>query len=243
MKIRLRNAIYLPQKRLVFVYVPKVACTNWKAILRFLNSGAEDYLNPQLAHDRQHSGLIYLNSVPEAEQVLHNPAVKKYAFVRNPYSRVLSAFLNKFSEKVCREEPHFNRVYQEVAAYKEAHKLDPDQEGITFYAFLHWLRYAETTLTFDEHWLPQTQIIGEDLSLYENVGHFESLDTDARSVLDAIGFEGPFPTQTDVKFKPTNAIAKLRAYYGEREQALVREIYRKDFGLLRYSTDFEKALS
>src|SRR5438105_12842917 len=70
--------IYLEKQRFVFVHVPKVACTNWKALLRYI-SGFPDYLDTKLAHNKQKSGLVYLSNVVEWREILADPTIAKYS--------------------------------------------------------------------------------------------------------------------------------------------------------------------
>src|SRR5918911_536886 len=89
-RMLLENFIVLKDRAFVFAYVPKVACTNWKSIMRYVN-GAQDYLDAQKAHDRKAAGLVYLNTLPphESESLLRSPDVARYTFIRNPYTRTL----------------------------------------------------------------------------------------------------------------------------------------------------------
>ena len=88
------NFIFLEPEGFIFSYVAKVACTNWKCLLR-QKLGYADWLDPHLAHDRSRSGLPYLNTHADPLSIIESPEIKKYTMVRNPYSRVLSAFLNR----------------------------------------------------------------------------------------------------------------------------------------------------
>jgi hypothetical protein len=87
------NFIWQERFAYIFAYVPKVACTNWKCVLRH-QIGASDYLNPRLAHDREQSGLTFLSEEPRAHELLADPLLAKYAIVREPFSRALSAYLD-----------------------------------------------------------------------------------------------------------------------------------------------------
>jgi hypothetical protein len=90
----LTHSIHSKKANVIFGYVPKVACTNWKCILRYLD-GHADYLDAQIAHDRKRSGLAYLSELPNGLDMLHDDSIPKLTCVRNPYTRVLSAYLNK----------------------------------------------------------------------------------------------------------------------------------------------------
>ena len=88
------NFIWVKSRSLVFVYVPKVACTNWKCVMRYLE-GYEDYLDSRKAHDRKLGGLTYLSQCEDRDRILADTNIPKFSFVRNPYTRILSAYLNK----------------------------------------------------------------------------------------------------------------------------------------------------
>lgn len=237
-----RNFIFIEKNDFVFTYVPKVACTNWKCIFRcFLEF--DDCMNPALAHDRKNSGLVFLSELSDYETVLSNPAIKKYTFVRNPFSRVLSAYLNKVEPFVIDSEvkknlnDYFVRVFEEISNFTKA-KLGEDT--VSFYSFLAWLADPAREYKYglhDEHWVPQSVITQFDKVTYDFVGKLENVAEDSKYILDKLGSDMEFPTQKQVKFLPNNANEKLLSYYGSREVELVREIYKDDFKNFNYSTD------
>lgn len=53
-----KNFIYDEARGFVFAYVPKVACTNWKSLLRFM-AGEKDWLDNRRAHDKASKIDIY----------------------------------------------------------------------------------------------------------------------------------------------------------------------------------------
>eukprot|EP00730_Choanoeca_flexa_P013221 TRINITY_DN5092_c0_g1_i1.p1 TRINITY_DN5092_c0_g1~~TRINITY_DN5092_c0_g1_i1.p1 ORF type:complete len:311 (+),score=25.03 TRINITY_DN5092_c0_g1_i1:56-988(+) len=87
--------------KLVFCSIPKAACTIWRQLLRRLN-GADDYdtTDERITHHYggKSSGLTYLAafSDEEANAIMTNPEYVKVAVVRNPYTRILSAWRDKF---------------------------------------------------------------------------------------------------------------------------------------------------
>ena len=48
-----RNFIYNAERGFVFAYVPKVACTNWKSLLRYM-AGHDDWLDNKLSERHSH---------------------------------------------------------------------------------------------------------------------------------------------------------------------------------------------
>lgn len=234
-----RNFILEPKRNFVFAYVPKVSCTNWKSILRHL-AGHEDYLNPRLAHDKVKGGLHYLDLKGPERALLHDPAVPKYAFVRDPYSRVLSAYLNKIasrlplSEEPAEGEEHFIRVARVIDRFRRR-KLDPAAyPEVTFEVFLLWLRDGLSAFREDEHWQKQTVLLRWPRVKYAWIGHFEKLAEEAPVLLEKMGATVPFPSQKDVKFAPTNADTKIAAHYTPAAYALVNTLYADDFANFGY---------
>jgi hypothetical protein len=236
----------MEQKAFVFVYVPKVACTNWKALLRHL-SGFSDYLDCDLAHDKRRNGLVYLSDVAEAEAdaLLRDRAIAKYSFVRNPYTRVLSAYLNKL-EPLTRGDgdwlsPLYKSVYGAIAEYRK--NAGHDDIAVSFGAFLDWLAHSGHPYVEDAHWLPQSRILSPDTVAYDFIGRFENLKTDAATLMDRMGCTVPFPTQEALDFPGTNSARRLTAFYTGDEAALVQQIYATDFNSLDYSRELPVAAS
>lgn len=232
------NFIYMEKQNFIFAYNPKVACTNWKSIMRYLND-SDDYFNSALAHDREKSGLKFLSDFENPEIYLKNSNIPKYAFVRNPYSRVLSAYLNKIEPYVTakrskdEDNTYFYKVYNEIDAYR-VNNL-PQQKAVNFYCFLSWLSNVNDFHTANEHWRPQVELLRVESIDYDYIGKLENINLDAPILLKKMGCDISFPSQKDVKFAPTNAKEKLNKYYTAVEISLVDKIYRDDFFRFSYN--------
>ncbi len=146
-----------------------------------------------------------------------------FVVVRNPYSRVLSAFLNKFGNPVyARRHGAFART----------------PEG--FAAFVRWLEAGG--LRRDAHWNLQTRLMLLPLARYDHVVRFEALRPGLEAVLAARGLALPpgrldtlYPSDRD---KETKADAKLRAFYDADTADRVARLYAADFAALGYSAEF-----
>ena len=235
---RYRNFIHEPKQNFIFAYVPKVSCTNWKSILRYL-AELEDYLNPKLAHDKVKGGLHYLDLTGPEQAMLHDAAIPKYTFVRDPYSRLLSAYLNKIASRLPLSEPHeeeehFTKVVREIDRFRRR-KLDvATYPEINFEVFLLWLRDGLSPFCEDEHWQKQSVLLRWPHVKYAFVGRFEKLAEEAPVLLEKMGCDIPFPSQRDVKFAPTNATSKLDDYYTPAAYALANSLYEEDFSNFSY---------
>ena len=235
-----KNFIYMEERRFIFAYVPKVACSNWKALLRYM-MGKEDWLNTKMAHDKVNGGLRYLDfSNPQDLNLLTQPGIRKYAMVRDPYSRTLSAYLNKIENRLplkseSENEDHFCKVVRAIDQFRQD-KLDASRyQEITFEVFLLWLQDGSSWFTKDEHWAPQTTLLRHPQVSFDILGRFETLSEDASRILSEMGCDQVFPSQKDVKFAPTNAKSKVEQYFDDACYALVDDIFSGDFDSFGYS--------
>jgi hypothetical protein len=222
--------------KVMFAYVPKVACSNWKGIMRSLND-AEDYLNTVLAHDKSLSGLEYLSNLVNPEKLLTETGYKKYAFVRSPYSRVLSAYLNKVESRIGAEASsadHFYKVFQDINTYRAENFDVGINPVVNFYIFLHWLKNSGSIYTFDEHWKPQSDLLDIKNVKFDRIGKFENLSSEAGDFITLLGAKVEFPSQKQIKFAPTGAVNKIEKYYDKDCYELVNLIYGDDFYFFDY---------
>lgn len=239
--MQLKNFIHVRSRGFVFGYVPKVACTNWKSIFRLLE-GQPDPLNPRLAHDRQTGGLTYLDTLApaQAQALLDDAGVPKYCFVRNPYSRALSGYLNKVERFNHPEgqasEVHFRQVHAGIRQWHARRGREIDAVG--FGDFLAFVEGApQHPWAQDEHWLPQHQLIAPDRVHFDFIGRFERLQADAAELLQRMRCDAPFPTREAIRFPGSGTDQKVAQHYTPECAAAVRRIYARDFELLGYDPE------
>lgn len=235
-----RNFIYCEERKFVFAYVPKVACTNWKSIMRYI-AGHEDWLDSRLAHDRINGGLRYLDfEDPADREIIHDTAIPKYAFVRNPYSRTLSAYLNKISRYLPlgaekENEPHFHQVVRAIDRFRQRNLAKWHLPEVDFEVFLRWLQTSTHPWRYDEHWESQSRLLRTGEVRFDFIGRFEKLQEDAPELLARMGCDITFPTQQDVKFAPTGAADKISRYFTPICTDLVNQLFAEDFENFGYA--------
>lgn len=228
----------MEQQNFIFVYNPKVACTNWKCLLRYIAGNVDNYLDASIAHNKELSGLICLSDVTNPMVILSSRKIKKYSFVRDPYTRILSAYLNKVEPYVegIRGEHDDNSYFYKIYQYINDYRLNvlPEEKTVNIFCFLHWINNVNDAHTKNEHWMPQTDLLRVGEIEYDFIGRFENLDEDAKFLLQEMGCDVAFPSQSKIHFAPTDASDKVRRYFGSREARLVNEIYEQDFTLFGY---------
>ena len=144
-----------------------------------------------------------------------------FTFVRNPFTRILSAYLDKIK---------LHRHSAVWGAFAALHGLGDGPLG-----FLDFLRLIAVTpaVRLDPHWRPQTLNLLPNVIPYDFVGRLESLEPDLLSVLGSIFGTSNTGIHT-YKRHQTQSTDVLDDYYGPREQDMVRSIYERDFIDLGY---------
>lgn len=143
-----------------------------------------------------------------------------FSVVRNPFARVLSAFLDKLENVNLLKNQFFWQ-----------HGLPP-QKAITFLDFLRLLKDSDSL--FDQHWRPQVANLYAGFMPLNEVHFLEGFDRTQNSICDRLGGISSF-----VKSNPhaTNARNKVAEYINDEAQALIIDLYQEDFDVFGYSTD------
>src|SRR5688572_11911209 len=131
--------------RYLYVEVPKVACSSIKRTLQQLED--ENRSPPEDVHDRDASPLMApYDSLSLYLSAQHDPRFRRFAFVRNPFTRTLSCYLDK-----CVQSPWERaRLLPELG-------LSGDTIP-TMHEFLLAVQ-RQPTPQMDIHWLPQAVIL------------------------------------------------------------------------------------
>lgn len=130
-----------------------------------------------------------------------------FTFTRNPYSRVLSAYLDKI-----------------IVGGKIAEKLGMGA-STSFYAFLKKLE--DGYLYENVHWAPQTSLIPIAKEKLNFTGKVETLESDMAFLIRKL-----FNAECVIKNRTegqTGATKRLDEFYGTKEKALVKRLYQSDF--------------
>ena len=211
---------WTPELPIVYINNPKCGCSTVKNSLkqaqasRFRKEGRECFAlldNPHVGDDclKRHG----IGDLRRGEQRLI------VSCARNPYARVLSAYLDKVE-------------VGDITQYKELRGERP----ASFEAFLEILA-AATPNSLDPHFSPQHINLGLPYIAYDAIFYLENAASLQRALCGALG---DFRLET---FAPHSCRAQQRidTFYTSRAIELVRRIYAADFARLGYSTDIARA--
>jgi hypothetical protein len=226
----------LPQHRLIYVCVPKCASTTIKMALSRLTSrkpGSFDEL-----HKRRFSGLTSPARVGVGRfyRLATSSQTLRFAFVRNPYARLVSAWADKFQNKpLAPGEDSF--VDQYLAGRSSIDAALPIGSGSTL-SFAQFVRYAAATANdrVDAHWHLQDDILNMPGIQLDMVGKVETFHADFARVLDHIGADD---RMRQLSYIPHNLSQHCawQSYYSRDLADCVYRAYRRDFDRFGYSRE------
>jgi hypothetical protein len=207
----------------IYVETPKVACTKIKHVLQSAELNSISDLDQNIIHNRKLSPLLAPSvNIQDFESALNNENYFKFCFVRNPFSRALSAWLDKF-------------VYN----HDERNRLLPSLgfplgAEPSFHDFLCAIK-ERSDGDRDIHWASQNFLLSPSKVHYSFVGRFENFKRDFSIIGDYLKIN-KFLSFSDTKHS-TNAGALISSHFGKEETKLVQLIYEPDFLSFGYGFD------
>ena len=202
--------------------VPKVACSTIKLLLNQLE-GKPDPEDLGDIHDR---GLHLSDfTVDENVEMLASPEWFRFAFVRNPYDRLLSAYKSKVG--IWGDE--YGWLQEEIKAaydypiHPQGWKAIPAFRDFVRYLVFHWDRVGG-----DGHFNLQSNILAHDLINYDSIKWFFYFVDEFRGILQRFNAPQEIARRVSVRRNVTLPVHHPLAY--DRELAdSVYELYRQDF--------------
>ncbi|XP_076281739.1 carbohydrate sulfotransferase 11 isoform X2 [Lasioglossum baleicum] len=238
-----RNILVDEQHELLYCYVPKVACTNWKRVL-MVATGKWPGNDPlEIPADQAHSQSTFQRlsnyTLPEIERML--TTYDKLIVVRHPLERLLSAYRNKLEAKHKKSSMYFQSRFGKkiVKRYRQNATEESLRNGddVTFREFVEFVTDDSSNETRNEHWNPIYELCQPCLVNYNLVSKYESLVEDATEVLERIGVEINFPAKP-LSSEPTSS--KLERYYSTltyKQLRTLANMYKLDLKLFDYSLE------
>lgn len=229
----LQHILVNDQYGFLYCYVPKVACSNWKRVLKVLSGALENVkVNIKMNHK---SDLVFLGSFKPAEIKYRLKHYFKFMFAREPMARLLSAYRNKFGEIESYQKKYGVEI---IKRYRKGYIKDSNIPGddVTFDEFVRYL-LDEDAERMNEHWMPMYNLCQPCAVPYDFIGSYENLERDADYVLQRVKVPPTvrFP-ERQAWYKPITA-ETLHYYLCSLPQRLLKELLPKyilDFSLFAY---------
>ncbi|MGI8982135.1 MAG: sulfotransferase family protein [Pirellulaceae bacterium] len=226
-----------PQHRLVYCPIPKVACSSLKLWWAELTKGA---IAPFVSKSKRGELIVDHGLLNERFKLHHQSQLGgrplreegwfRFAFVRNPWARLVSVFVNKFLGLYDLTGPVIQAVHLrwkkqpfQTAKQVVLQALSPfsGERALrtTIWPLIHGSKAWRDELTFhhfidflavqgldnaetDLHWRPQYRFLG-DVS-FHYIGRFERLDEDLRTISGLLGIQATLPVTNATKYASPN---------------------------------------
>lgn len=242
--------IYVPEHSFVLCAMPQVSSTAWKHLaLRLAGSRHWDAVDQETIHSPTKSGLRVLGmerggnpkiaeerDPDELRRVFLNDTVFKVAIVRDPVTRLLSAYLHHCRGKqewsACLSERPVS--FQQTVRNYETRPVQADG----------------TDSDVDAHFRNQTSFCGlryMGFSRYSMIAKYENLEAGSRAFLRHMGLwrtfgmtgwgqkgQGPFAVGRSQKHGAESLVC---GYYNPRLLRRVHRLYHLDFTTFNYTID------
>lgn len=215
--------------RLVYVSIPKVACTSIKIALMGSHVHADDEYFQYMNIHRD------VNAAHQPYLPKHAGDYYKFAFVRNPFDRLVSFY----EDKVRRPAQHHGRYYFD-SAYN--HRLIQNLFGACFHPEMSFSDFTRLICRIPD-WIADAHFKSQYAMLFRHgrkipdfIGHFETLEEDWKLLSDKYHLPA-------LKVKNANAPRNWRTYYADKaalERVALR--YRKDLSSFGYEREYEELL-
>lgn len=230
-----RHMIVDDRHRLIYCYVPKAACTSWKMVMLVLTRSVDSVSKVRGAHIKGKHKMM--SDLTRSEREKRMKTYKKFMVHREPFSRLLSAYFDKF-RKSSDLGLKFGRTI--VAKYRVNETKQSLQSGldVKFSEFVRFVLDWATHfgwLKLNEHWQPQVSLCQPCAVDYDYYSEMETVESDAEAILRLVG------AASDVKFPQshvTNSTQNVMQFYGDLDQTFVGRLlnlYRKDYAIFGYT--------
>ncbi|KAM8888720.1 carbohydrate sulfotransferase 14 isoform 1-T1 [Synchiropus picturatus] len=232
-KTVLQHVLVNDEYRFLYCYVPKVACSNWKRVMKVLSGALKNVkVNIKMNH---RSDLVFLASLKPEEIRYRLKHYFKFMFVREPMERLLSAYRNKFGEIESYQKKYGVEIIKRYRKKSNKHSLVTGDD-VTFAEFVRYL-LDEDVERMNEHWMPVYNLCQPCAVSYDYIGYYEHLERDSEYLLEKIGAppDVHFPERQSW-YKPVTS-ETLHYYLCSLPQKLLRELLPKyilDFSLFTY---------
>lgn len=217
----------------LYVETPKAACSSIKVSLQRMELELPDFYREDFEdiHNRNFSPLLKPSQIGSFATFINKPNLFKFCFSRNPYTRLLSSYLNKIKAN------KFQKKHILMHLGKDVSKLNAE---VTFAEFVDVI-CVQPIDNMDPHWRIQYYQTFQDSIKYDFQGKVENFDRDFEFVLKTLNRDYQKYISQEVRHA-SKANDLVETYYTPSLIKKVKAKFALDFDYFEYSYDFEKCL-
>ena len=222
----------LPRHRLIYLSVPKCASTTIKSALSALELGV---LPPtDRVHVRRYSGLHSPTQVGLStfHRLANSTTTLRFAFVRNPYARLVSAWADKFQDKPLVPGDSFVDLYLCHRAAIDSALPEGADQTLSFAQFVMFA-VASSDRRINAHWQAQDDLLNMPGIALDFVGKVEAFEVDFTRVLDHVGANHCIRQAIRV-YHNASLHRPWPDYFTDDLSARVHRAYERDFDRFAY---------
>lgn len=216
----------------MYVETPKTGCSSIKTLLQRMELESPTFYRSEFEdiHNRNFSPLLKPHQVGSFDEFLARSDIVKFCFVRNPFTRLLSAYLDKI------EQSKFQKRQILMHLGKDASRTN---EPISFEEFVNAV-CEQPIVNMDAHWRVQYYQTFQDSIGYDFIGRFEFFDRDISTIMMNINPDFNKYMTKELRHS-TKATELLDKYYTPSLVEKVKSKYLKDFKFFNYSDELGDA--
>lgn len=216
------------KNKYIYVETPKVGCSTIKDTLQRMEIEYPEFVreNFEDIHYRDMSPLLKPSQTLCFDRMLNNPEFFVFCFARNPYTRLLSSYL----DKIVRGRPHKRSIL--VAMGLDSSDLSIN---ITFREFVDVVCNMDIS-HMDPHWRIQYYQTFQDQINYDFIGKFESFQRDCAYVFNKLNVNYNEYFHSELRHA-TNSSMLLNKYYDKELRSKVFQKYLVDFEFFNYAEE------
>lgn len=260
------------------LYIPTFNAGNshiMKLMLHFIQPSfnAFDNLNTATVHNALHdmshpfwkNATVYKLSTEQLAEKLKDPLLLKFGFVRNPYHRLASVYVDRILHSPIDSNEYLMQI-NNLFGNDDNRKNIAQVSKPSFQDFVYAIRdvlasprvqskdlssplaYENDQTRRDIHWRPQVELLHPDLIHLDFVGRYETMETD-QDVLTSWAYQHSLksapklPSPGDIQVNSMEKASLLRNIYDDDVlKRTVQMIYKDDFIYFGYSTEVPLSL-
>ena len=228
---QLGQLLFDNDNKYIYCAVPKSASTPMKRTLLNLRNDSEKFKN---RNPHGPSLWKHLSEYNESENSKRLQTHFKFLFVREPFHRLLSAYLDKFFGNNRLYTNGFRQMIVKTYRPEDVEEVSTESNNVTFTEFLRFIVTSSNFYARDDHWRQYEHLCFPCFFKFDFIGHFETLADDINYVLKKAGFN---KNVTFPPFHSSRVSSTFLTYYSQVPQEIIfrlGEAFRNDFEMFGY---------